>query len=87
MKFYLVTATSSDTAVEDADIKTRAIWGGSQSEAAAARKQLGSEGFRRAEIVTSEVEVPTSKTGLLEFLNVLSAGPSVAAAHSKLTAK
>ncbi len=85
MKLYLVTATPSDTAVEDA--RSSAMWVGSQAEAASARKLLGTAGFRRAEIITSEVEVPTTKTDLLSFLNILSAGPTVAAAHLKLTAK
>lgn len=86
MKLYLVTATPSDTAVEDARSPAR-WWVGSQAEAASVRKQFVSAGFRRTEIITSEVDVPTTKIGLLEFLNILSAGPTVAAAHLKLTTK
>lgn len=81
MKLYLITAASADTA-----IVPHASWVGSQAEAASTRKRLTPE-FRRAEITTSEVDVPTDKQGLIQFLNALAAGPSVAAAHAKLTAQ
>lgn len=79
MKLYLITAASADTA-------SHSSWVGSQAEAASMRKRLTPE-FRRAEITTSEVDVPTDKQGLIQFLNALAAGPSVAAAHAKLTAQ
>ena len=81
MKLYLITATSTDTGVAP-----HASWVGSQAVAASMRKRLSPE-FRRAEITTSEVDVPTDKQGLIQFLNALAAGPSVAAAHAKLTAQ
>lgn len=45
------------------------IWVGTQGDAAKARKKLVAEGFKRAEIETLEVDVPTNKEGLLKFLN------------------
>ena len=44
---------------------------GTQGEAAARRKALVEAGARRAELTTEEVEVPTDKKGLIEFLNSL----------------
>ena len=44
-------------------------WAGSQAEAAGHRKKLNGEGHKRDTISTEEVEVPTNKAGLLEFLN------------------
>lgn len=44
-------------------------WAGSQTEAAGQRKALNQAGHKRDTITTEEVDVPTSKTGLLEFLN------------------
>ena len=47
-------------------------WVGTQAGAAAARKELVSKHhFARADIDTEEVEVPTNKPGLIEFLNQL----------------
>lgn len=84
MKLYLVIGANEGAQSEPVE---RAVWAGSQADAASARKQLGTEGFRRMEIATHEVDVPTGKTGLLEFLNILSNGVSVAAAHAELNAK
>jgi hypothetical protein len=45
-------------------------WVGTQADAAKLRKELNSEqGFKRDNINTFEVDVPTDKKGLLEFLN------------------
>lgn len=44
-------------------------WAGSQAEAATQRKAFNQSGVRRDDIVTVEVDVPTDKKGLLEFLN------------------
>jgi hypothetical protein len=62
MKLYRITGNSDTQSV---------IWAGSQSDAAKARKELLAQGFKRAEMLTEEVEVPTGKAGLLEFLNGL----------------
>lgn len=60
MRLYLVYVNS--------DIK-QFKWVGSQADAASARAALNSGGVKRADIKTKEVEVPTNKAGLLEFLN------------------
>lgn len=62
MKLYLITATTEDS-------KTHVIWGGSQAEAASARKEMLARGATRKDLKTYEVDVPTNKEGLLQFLN------------------
>ena len=62
MKLYRVSA--------NADVQ-KIVWVGTQSDAAKARKEFVSDGFKRAELSTEEVDVPTNKEGLLEFLNKL----------------
>lgn len=64
MKLYLITATTEDS-------KTHVIWGGSQSDAASARKEMLARGATRKDIKTYEVDVPTGKEGLMQFLNDL----------------
>lgn len=67
MKLYRITAirSSLDSDTPDSEIH----WVGSQAEASQKRKTLVSSGFKRAEIETEEVEVPTDKKGLLAWLN------------------
>lgn len=48
---------------------TAETWGGSQAEAASQRKAFNQLGHKRDSVVTDEVDVPTDKKGLLEFLN------------------
>ena len=60
MKLYRVSGNSD---------KQKVIWVGSQSDAAKARKELITQGFKRAELLTEEVDVDTKKEGLLAFLN------------------
>lgn len=62
MKLYRVSA--------NADVQ-KVIWVGTQSDAGKARKELVADGFKRAEIETEEIDVPTNKEGLLSFLNGL----------------
>ncbi len=64
MNLYLITATTEDS-------KTHVIWGGSQSAAASARKEMLARGATRKDIKTYEVDVPTGKEGLMQFLNDL----------------
>ena len=64
MKLYLITATTEDS-------KTHVIWGGSQSNAASARKEMLARGATRKDTKTYEVDVPTGKEGLMQFLNDL----------------
>lgn len=44
-------------------------WAGSQADAATARKTFNQTGHKRDAITTEEVEVPTDKKGLLNWLN------------------
>lgn len=62
MKLYRTTVT--DAGPEDVAVR----WAGSQAEAASQRKALN-QNFKRDKINTEEVDVPTDKKGLLEFLN------------------
>ncbi len=64
MKLYLITATTEDS-------KTHVIWGGSQSDAASARKEMLARGATRKDTKTYEVDVPTGKGELMQFLNDL----------------
>lgn len=64
MKLYLITATTEDS-------KMHVIWGGSQSDAASARKEMLARGATRKDTKTYEVDVPTGKEGLMQFLNDL----------------
>lgn len=62
MKLYKITATNGD-----GDTETK--WAGSQTESAKARKEFMDIGFKRNQLVTEDVEVPTNKDGLLNWLN------------------
>ena len=64
MKLYLITATTEDS-------NTHVIWGGSQSDAASARKEMLARGATRKDTKTYEVDVPTGKGELMQFLNDL----------------
>ena len=78
MKLYLIIAKNATSEA--------AKWAGSQAEAASARKEFIAEGYKRAEMDTHDIDVPTNKEGLLQFLNLLAVSPSLAAASEKLTA-
>jgi hypothetical protein len=56
-----------DDAAEDTNTDHMAEWDGTQADAGKTRKRLKGEMMRSIE--TEDVEVPTSKQGLLEFLN------------------
>jgi len=87
MKLYLITA-EIDTSEDGTQPEKHAIWAGSQTDSAAARKTLIDRGAKRKDLKTSEVEVPTRKEELITFLNLLSVGgASFAAAIERLTAK
>jgi hypothetical protein len=79
MKLYLITATFDEG-------NTHQTWGGSQADAAAARKAFLAEGAKRKDLSTYEVEVPTGKTDLLQFLNDYQGSASTLVAIRKLTA-
>ena len=46
-----------------------AVFVGSQADAASARKKFVDDGFKRVEIETETLDVPTNKEGLLKWLN------------------
>ena len=77
MNAYLITASNADG--------SKAKWAASQTEAAAARKSFTDEGFKRAELQTHSVNVPTSKHELIAFLNVVVSSPSAAVLHTMIT--
>ena len=79
MRFDLIHAKNSDT--------EKSVYVVSQADAASTRKRLVDEGFRRADITTTEVDVPTDKTGLLSFLNLMATSPSIAVASERLAGK
>lgn len=60
MKFYR-TATTDDSQTPR--------WSASQSGAASDRKVLIAAGAKRTELDSDEVEIPTGKQGLLDWLN------------------
>ena len=65
MNLYLVHGLiATETTVE-----TFAQWCGTQAECASARKAFAERGAKKADIFTREIDVPTNKAGLLEFLN------------------
>lgn len=62
MRLYKITAN-------DGTAGSETHWVGSKAEGVAKRKQLATEGWTRKEIDEVEVEVPTNKEGLLQWLN------------------
>jgi hypothetical protein len=79
MKLYLITASFGED-------NTQQTWGGSQADAAAARKNFVTEGAKRKDIWTYEVDVPTGKVDLIQFLNDYQGNAEVLVATRKLTA-
>ena len=64
MRLYKLTQT--DAGPEPVRIR----WVGTQADAAAMRKEWNTKlHVKRDDILTEEVDVPTDKKGLLEFLN------------------
>ena len=86
MKLYLITA-EIDVSEDGTKFDTHVIWGGSQADAASARKEMLTRGAARKEIKTFEVEVPTNKADLLQFLNDYGDGALTLVATRNLTAK
>lgn len=83
MKLYLVTASIN---TEEGDVDTIQTWGGSQADAAAARKVALGKGAKRKDLQTYEVEVPTGKADLIAFLNDYQGSAEALVAIRKLTA-
>lgn len=61
MKLYLVHTTADD--------KVLFRWVGTQADAATQRAAYANQGIKRGDIHTKQVDVPTDKAGLLDFLN------------------
>lgn len=86
MKLHFVTGLVN--APEEGDgVRTESHWVGSQAAAGTVRKDMLSRGATRKGISTHEIDVPTNKEGLLQFLNLLTVSPTVAAAAEKLLQK
>lgn len=83
MKLYLVTAPIN---TDEGDIDTVQTWCGSQADAVAARKDALAKGAKRKDLDTFEVEVPTSKADLLQFLNDYQGNAETLVAIRNLTA-
>jgi hypothetical protein len=69
MRLYRISVTNASP-----ELNAYPAWVGTQSDAASTRRKLNSAGFKRDNIVTDEIEVPTHKTALIDFLNNLEAG-------------
>jgi hypothetical protein len=63
MKLYRIDAVTDD----GQDTVTKFV--GTQAAASAHRKELSDNGFKRKNVTTTELDVPTNKEGLIEFLN------------------
>jgi len=61
MKLYRIEA--------DTERLTEVKWAGSLSGAAAVRKEFMAKGAKRADLETKELDVPTSKDALIQWLN------------------
>jgi hypothetical protein len=62
MRLYKITASDG---ADEREIH----WVGSKADGVASRKQLAAAGWQRREISEVEVDVPTNKEGLLQWLN------------------
>lgn len=67
MKLYRTLYTDDELSMNFKEF-SRSVWSGTQADATAARKHLKADGMRQ--IYTDEVDVPTSKPALLEWLNL-----------------
>lgn len=70
MRFYKISTPVSNMPEGCAHL-TNTLFVGSLSEAPAARKVFTALGIKRKDIESIEVEVPTDKAGLMEYLNKL----------------
>ncbi len=87
MKLYIVEG-QVDVSEDGTKFEKVTTYCASQSECASARKSLTDRGTKRKDIITAEVDVPTTKAELIGFLNkVVNHGTLVVAADYKLTAK
>lgn len=80
MKLYVITASNEDS------LTARHTWCGTQAQAAGTRKEFIADGFKRVELSTYEVDVPTGKDSLIEFLNDYGTGIESMIATRKIAA-
>lgn len=66
MRLYKITASNAQVSARDI---TKYV--GSKAEGVATRKELYDRGFARKQVDEVEVDVPTDKAGLIEYLNKL----------------
>lgn len=71
MKLYIVSAEHPDTGAQFNKVAV------SQAECASIRAELTSLGAKRKDIDTHEVDVPTTKAEMVNFLNRLMSQPTV----------
>lgn len=62
MKFIKITTTAPN-------LPSKKLWVTSAADAAKTRKALTDAGYKRADIITEEVEIELNKVGMLAFLN------------------
>lgn len=62
MKFIKITTTAPN-------LPSKNIWVTSAADAGKTRKALVDAGYKRADIITEEVEIELNKVGMLAFLN------------------
>lgn len=67
MKLYRTTYTDDELSTNSKEF-SRSTWSGTLADAASTRKHLKADGMRQ--IYTDEIDVPTSKPALLEWLNI-----------------
>lgn len=70
MKYYRLSFNRPIESVEEGPgwSETETVWVGTQREAAQQRADWTRRGIKQAEITTEEIDVPTDRKGLLEFI-------------------
>ena len=68
MKLYKTRATRSAPET-DLGSDVRVSWQGSQTEASKARTAFRAEGFKKSDVTSQEMDVPTTKDALMDWLN------------------
>ena len=69
MRLYKITAEYSKTDAEKGDLTHFVQFVGSKADGVSVRKDLMEDGARRKDITEVEIDVPTDKPGLIDWLN------------------